>query len=71
MTYCFVKIRQAELVWFGEKFRFVHETDVENDVRSFLDLSAFDAVILQSSPHGEVDHRVKSQGLVDETFQHV
>lgn len=70
-TYCFVKIHQAELIWFGEELRLVHEADVENDVGSFLDLSAFDGVVCQSFSHGEINHWMKPQRLVDETLQHV
>lgn len=70
MTYCFVKVHQAELVWFGEEFRLVHETDVENDVGAFLDLNAIDGVIFQSFSHREVDHRVKPQRLINEAIQH-
>ncbi len=31
-TYCFLKVRQAELFGFGEKFALMHEAGVENDV---------------------------------------
>ncbi len=69
-TYCFVKIHQVELFGFGEEFSLVHEADVENDVGSFCNFSAFDDVFFQSFPHCEVNHRVKPQRLIDETLQH-
>lgn len=70
-TYCFLKVHQAELFGFGEEFFcLMHEANIENDVGSFSNFSAFDDVILQSLPHREINHRVKPHGLVDETLQH-
>lgn len=47
----------------------MHETNVENDVGSFCNLNIFYGVILQCLSHGEVNHRMKPQGLVDEALQ--
>lgn len=70
LTYCFVKVHQVELFGFWEEFSFMHETDVENDVGSFCDFSAFDDVVFQSFSHREINHRMKPQRLVDETLHH-
>lgn len=70
LTYCFVKVHQAELIGFWEKFSLMHETNVKNDVGSFPDFCAFNVVVFQSSPHCEIDYRMKPQRLVDEALQH-
>lgn len=70
LTYCFVKVCQAELFRFWKEFSLMHKTNVENDVCSFLNARAFDVVVFQSSPHYEINHRMKPQTLIDETLQH-
>lgn len=70
LTYCFVKVHQAELFGFWEEFSFMHEANVENDVGSFYDFNAVDVVVFQSFSHREINHRMKPQRLIDETLQH-
>lgn len=70
-TYRLLKVVQAELCGFGEEFRLVHETDVEDDVGPIPDLNAVDGVVLQSFSHSEIHHGVKPHGLVDEALHHL
>lgn len=70
LTYCFFKVLEVELLRFGEEFGLVHETNVENDVSSFLDFCSCDVIVLQSFPHREIHHRMKPQRLVDEILHH-
>lgn len=65
-----VKVLQAELIGFGEELGLMHETDVEDDVGSFPDLRAVNVVVLKSLSHGEVNHRLEPQRLVNEALQH-
>lgn len=48
----------------------MHAARVQDDVCSRGDPVAVDDVIRQRAAHGEVDHRVEAQTLVDEVLQH-
>lgn len=48
----------------------MHEANVKYDVGSFGDFDAVNGVVLQSFSHGEIDHRVEPQTLVDEDLEH-
>lgn len=48
----------------------MHETSVENDVGSFSNFSAVNVVVLQSSSHREINHRMKPHRLIDKALQH-
>lgn len=70
ITYCLLKVAQAELSGLWEEFSLMHEASVENDVGAFCNFNAVNGVVLQSSSHREINHGMKPQRLVDETLQH-
>lgn len=69
-TYRFLKVFQAEFIWFGEELSLVHAANVENDVGSLGHLVALDDVVCQSSAHREVHDGMEAQRFIDAALQH-
>lgn len=70
-TYVVFKVVQAEFVGLFEELAFVHASNVQDEVCPFGHPVAVDVVIVQSSSHDEIHHRMKPQRFFDETLENV